>query len=78
LDEPTAHLDPKLEDQLAMATRELCQGQTVLIIAHRLTTIQEADHIIVLDDGKVTEEGKHLELLAQNGAYRDLVRDFMA
>lgn len=78
LDEPTAHLDPKLEDQLAAATREICKGRTVLIIAHRLTTIQEADQIVVLDNGKVVEEGKHRELLAHNGAYHELIRDFIA
>jgi thiol reductant ABC exporter CydD subunit len=78
LDEPTAHLDPKLEDQLAVATQELCQGRTVLILAHRLTTIQKADQIIVLEGGQVVEQGQHHQLLAQDGAYRALARDFMA
>jgi ATP-binding cassette subfamily C protein CydD len=78
LDEPTAHLDPKLEDQLAVATQELCQGRTVLILAHRLTTIQKAEQIIVLEEGQVVEQGQHRQLLAQDGAYHALVRDFMA
>ena len=78
LDEPTAHLDPKLEEQLASATRELCGGRTVLIIAHRLTTIQKADRIIVLEDGQMAEQGQHCELLAQDGMYQALVKDFMA
>ncbi|HTX79940.1 MAG TPA: ABC transporter ATP-binding protein, partial [Longilinea sp.] len=78
LDEPTAHLDPKLEEQLASATRELCRGRTVLIIAHRLTTIQNADQIIVLEDGQVVEQGQHRSLLARGGAYQALVRDFVA
>ncbi len=73
LDEPTAHLDVALERQLQETTRRLCQGRTVLVIAHRLPTVVAADQIIVVEAGQVVENGSHVELLARSGAYVHLL-----
>jgi ABC-type multidrug transport system fused ATPase/permease subunit len=74
LDEPTSALDAHAE-ALVRETLERLRGQrTVIVIAHRLSTIQSADQILVLEQGKVIEQGEHLALLAQNGAYAALVR----
>jgi thiol reductant ABC exporter CydD subunit len=73
LDEPTSSLDPALEADLQVSVRELMQGRTALVIAHRLATVYQADQIVVLDSGKVVEIGKHSELLAQKGNYFELV-----
>jgi len=73
LDEPTSSLDPALEAELQVSVRELMQGRATLVIAHRLSTVYQADQIIVLDSGKVVEIGKHDELLAKNGFYATLI-----
>ncbi|MCX7756302.1 MAG: thiol reductant ABC exporter subunit CydD [Anaerolineales bacterium] len=73
LDEPTSSLDPALEAELQASVHELMRGRTVLVIAHRLATIYQADQIVVLDGGKVAEAGRHEELLARHGAYARLV-----
>lgn len=72
LDEATASLDPESESSIQQAIGRLIQGKTVLVIAHRLRTIAKADKIIVLDDGKVVEQGTHSELMKQNGLYKKL------
>jgi ATP-binding cassette subfamily B protein len=72
LDEATASLDPESETCIQQAIGRLIQGKTVLVIAHRLRTIAKADKIIVLDDGKVIEQGTHSELMEQNGLYKRL------
>ena len=72
LDEATASLDPESESSIQQAIGRLIQGKTVLVIAHRLRTIAKADKIIVLDDGKVVEQGTHSELMEQNGLYKRL------
>lgn len=72
LDEATASLDPESESCIQQAIGRLIQGKTVLVIAHRLRTIAKADKIIVLDDGKVIEQGTHSELMEQNGLYKRL------
>jgi thiol reductant ABC exporter CydD subunit len=74
LDEPTSSLDPALEAKLQTSVRELMQGRTVLVIAHRLATVYQADQIIVLDAGKVVEVGRHDELRARDGFYAQLIR----
>jgi len=77
MDEPTAHLDPEQEDLVIDATQRLCQGRTVLTIAHRLATIIAAEQIIVLDHGEVVENGNHTSLIRQNGTYARLVSAYL-
>ena len=76
LDEPTSQLDPGTETRLAAATRKLMEGRTVLTIAHRLNTICRADRILVLQEGRVIEEGSHQELMAAGKTYPALVRAY--
>lgn len=72
LDEATSSVDRRLEKQLQKAMEQALAQQTSIIIAHRLATIEQADCIIVLDQGKIAESGTHATLLAQNGAYAQL------
>ncbi|HRQ24141.1 MAG TPA: thiol reductant ABC exporter subunit CydD, partial [Anaerolineales bacterium] len=76
LDEPTSALDPETESLLEESTRELMQGRTTITIAHRLNTIFQADRIIVLDEGRIIEQGTHRELLTNNGMYASMVRTY--
>lgn len=69
LDEATAFADPESEAAIQDAIARLVRGRTVLVIAHRLPTIVEADQIAVLSGGRITERGRHPELLAENGLY---------
>ncbi len=72
LDEATASLDSKLEREIREATKLLARGRTTVIIAHRLSTVLEADQILVLDQGAIVERGHHDDLLAQDGLYASL------
>ena len=74
LDEATSALDAASEAVVSEALARLGEGRTTLVIAHRLATVREADHIVVMDRGRVVEEGTHLGLLAQGGLYADLYR----
>ena len=74
LDEATANVDPENELQLQSAIQELTKSKTVIMIAHRLKTVEHADNIIVLDKGKIAESGKHEALLEQGGIYANFVQ----
>ena len=74
LDEATSHLDAVNEQQIREALERLMEGRTTLVIAHRLSTVRDADVIVVLDRGRVAEQGSHDELLANGGLYAQLVR----
>ena len=74
LDEATSHLDSDSELAIQRALADALAGRTALVIAHRLSTIVAADRIVVLDEGKVVEEGRHEELLRAGGLYTDLYR----
>ncbi|WP_434073703.1 thiol reductant ABC exporter subunit CydD [Moorella naiadis (nom. illeg.)] len=76
LDEATANLDPATDRVIQTALERLMAGRTVLIIAHRLTTIRRADRILVLDGGRIIEAGWHEKLLARRGLYYRLVAAF--
>ena len=69
LDEATANVDPENERDLMAAINELTKEKTVIMIAHRLKTVRNADTIVVIDKGKIVEQGKHDELVKQNGIY---------
>jgi len=74
LDEATSALDTELERRIQQSLDELMRGRTTFVIAHRLTTIENADRILVLDAGKLVESGTHTELIAHNGHYAALHR----
>ncbi len=74
LDEATAHLDSESEAAVQRALRETLAGRTSLVIAHRLSTVREADELLVVDDGRIVERGTHASLLAENGLYAELYR----
>ncbi len=75
LDEATASLDPENEVLIQYAIDELVKNKTVLVIAHRLQSVMNADDIIVLDEGRIIEEGNHNMLLSKNGRYASLWKE---
>ncbi|MDO5738457.1 MAG: ABC transporter ATP-binding protein [Eubacteriales bacterium] len=73
LDEATSSVDPENEAEIMGAIEELCAGKTVISIAHRLSTVRDADLILVIDHGRLVQAGKHDELLIQDGIYRRFI-----
>jgi ABC-type multidrug transport system fused ATPase/permease subunit len=73
LDEATSNLDAESEAQVQEALARLMRGRTTLVVAHRLSTVRDADRIVVIHGGKVAESGRHAELMAAGGLYKRLV-----
>lgn len=73
LDEATSNVDPENEDRLQKAIEELTRDKTIIMIAHRLKTVRNADQILVVDEGRIVQQGKHEELIGQEGIYADFV-----
>ncbi|MBV1861733.1 MAG: ATP-binding cassette domain-containing protein, partial [Nannocystaceae bacterium] len=73
LDEATSALDAMSEGLVQEALEKLQAGRTTLVIAHRLSTVRDADRIVVLDHGRIVESGTHTKLMASKGAYSELV-----
>ena len=74
LDEATSNVDPENESELMEAIDELTKNKTIIMIAHRLKTVEHADQILVVENGKITQRGTHKELLASKGIYRDFIQ----
>jgi ATP-binding cassette subfamily B protein len=72
LDEATSNLDPGTEAEVEQALERLMSGRTVIVVAHRLSTVQRADHIAVVDATSIAEYGTHDQLVALNGRYAAL------
>ena len=75
LDEATNALDAKNERAIVENLEEFYRGKTVLIVAHRLSTVKNADNIIVMEDGKIAESGNHYELVKKRGTYFNLIKN---
>lgn len=75
LDEATANVDPENEEELTKAIEELTKEKTIIMIAHCLKTVEHADNIVVIDGGRIVQQGKHAELMQQDGIYRTFVED---
>ena len=73
LDEATASVDPENEHEIQEALSALVRGKTIITIAHRLATIQNADRILVVEDGRIAQHGTHQELMSQEGTYRNFI-----
>ena len=73
LDEATASVDPENEHLIQNAISELTKGKTIITIAHRLATIENADQILVVEDGRIVEKGTHEELIRQEGRYKKFI-----
>ncbi len=73
LDEATANVDPENEKELTEAIENLTKEKTIIMIAHRLKTVRHADQIVVIDKGKIVQQGKHEELIKQEGIYKNFV-----
>ncbi len=74
LDEATSSVDPENEAEILAAIEELSKGHTVISIAHRLSTVRKADQILVIDDGRLVQEGKHQDLVSQEGIYSAFIQ----
>ena len=75
LDEATSSLDPENEREIQGALLALSANKTLIVVAHRLHTIQHADQIVVMDQGQIVQRGKHQELVAEEGLYRRFLEE---
>ena len=73
LDEATANVDPENEKELTEAIENLTKQKTIIMIAHRLKTVRNADQILVVDKGRIVQKGRHEELMKQEGIYRNFI-----
>ena len=73
LDEATANVDPESEKELTEAIENLTREKTIIMIAHRLKTVQNADQIVVIDKGRIVQKGKHDSLMKEDGIYKKFI-----
>lgn len=73
LDKATANVNPENEDRLQKAIEALTRDKTIIMIAHRLKTVRHADRILVIDHGRIVQQGKHEQLICEPGIYADFV-----
>ena len=78
LDEATSAVDNETEAAIQRSLRRVAEGRTTVIIAHRLSTVRDADKIVAMEDGRIAEQGSHAELIARGGLYAHLVQRQMA
>jgi len=76
LDEATAFADPENEQEIQQALRRLMHGKTVVMIAHRLTSVTDADTIVVMEQGRIIEKGTHSQLFQKKGLYRRMWNEY--
>ena len=74
LDDALASVDTRTEEKILAQLRQVMRQRTTILIAHRISTVKDADQIVVLDEGKIAERGRHDELLARQGIYADMYR----